>query len=71
MPGSMEKETFPEVKQIARIYNSPTFAGSVPNTDILLISEKIRNNREKPFDVMMCPFVSLIILNLRGFNLLL
>lgn len=55
--GSMQKETFPEGKQIARICNSPTFAESVPNTDIHLISEKIQNNREKPSDVIICPFI--------------
>lgn len=47
VPGSMKKETFPEGKQIARIHNSPNFAESVPNIDILLISEKIQNNRKK------------------------
>lgn len=61
----------PKGKQIARIHNSSTFTESVPNTDILLTSERIQNIREKPCDVMTCPFVPLIILTLGGFNLLL
>lgn len=61
----------PKGKQIARIHDSSTFAESVPNTDILLISEKTQNIREKLWDVMMCPFVLLIILTLGGFNILL
>lgn len=61
----------PKGKQIARIHNSPTFAENVPNIDILLISEEIQNTREKPFDVMMCPFILLIIITVGSFNFLL
>lgn len=51
MPSSIERETFPQGKNINRIYDSLTFAESVPNTDILLTSKKIKDIGEKPFDV--------------------
>ena len=61
----------PQGKRIARIHDSPTAAESVQNTDIPPTNEKTQNIREKPSDAMICPFVPLIMLTLRGFDLLL